>query len=118
VQFHVSFRLSNNSNTAHSKQAAGALSINFFAFHYLQKKLSTISITMHEMWKKRLACAVRTGVEPDSGPPASRPRGSGKEHQSLVHQSAKDQSHLPHSQHVQPGRHSEMSDQRVLVPRQ
>ena len=56
-----------------------------------------------------------SGARPDRGPPASRPGGSGQEHQGVVHQGAQDQSHLPHAEHVQPGRHAEVSDRRVLV---
>lgn len=58
-----------------------------------------------------------TGPWPDPGPSPPGPRGGRPQHQDLVHQGQENQSHLLHAEHAQPGRHSEMSDRRMLVPR-
>jgi len=58
------------------------------------------------------------GTEPDAGPPSSRVGGGGEEHQGVVHQSAEDQSDLPHAEHVQPRCDAEVPHQWVLVPRE
>ena len=56
------------------------------------------------------------GVGTDPGPPPPCAGGRCQEHQGVVHQGVQDQGDLPHSQHVQPGRHAEVSHWRVLVP--
>lgn len=58
-----------------------------------------------------------TGPWSDPGPSSSGPCGSCSQHQDLVHQGQEDQGYLLHAEHAQPGRHPEMSDRRVLVPR-
>ena len=55
------------------------------------------------------------GAGTDSGPPTPRAGGRCQEHQGVVHQGVQDQSDLSHTQHVQPGRHAEVSHWRVLV---
>jgi len=62
-----------------------------------------------------VTCGV--GAESDAGPSSPRARGGRQEHQGVVHQSAQDQGHLPHAEHVQPRRDAEVPHQRMLVSR-
>ena len=65
------------------------------------------------VWCRCWLCDAGVGADP--GPSSPCTCGGSQECQGVVHQGAQDQGHLPHPQHVQPGRHPQVPHRRVLV---
>jgi len=57
-----------------------------------------------------------TGIGADAGPQTPCPRRCGEKHQELVREGSQDQSNLPHSEPIQPGRDAEVFDRGMLGP--